>query len=189
MLQLNFKHILNYETRTLQLHNYTSFSGKKLNLSTEQLQNRNFRQVYFNECLKTKPFYSENRNILKSRNFLTHNVNKSKGNTNNKYLSSNCSSKLYNKNRSLNNASQMVSTFGFIHSRNFSTNPVAAETLGTLSKYLQGTPVTLFQDILLWIHSSTGLPWWATIIINALALRVIFIIPRSEEHTSELQSR
>lgn len=41
------------------------------------------------------------------------------------------------------------------------------------------TPVTFIQDSLVWLHTYTGLPWWATIILATSLLRLTISLPLS----------
>ncbi|XP_033213596.1 uncharacterized protein LOC117170704 isoform X2 [Belonocnema kinseyi] len=99
---------------------------------------------------------------------------------NQNFLSFNLKNGFENRNRFFNDSRPILSNFGperrNFSVRNFSSSSTA-ETLETVSKYLEGSPVDWFQNLLLWTHSTTGLPWWATILINSVALRICFITP------------
>lgn len=41
----------------------------------------------------------------------------------------------------------------------------------------ESTPVGLAQDLLLYVHNSTGLPWWTTIILATVLLRTVVTLP------------
>lgn len=52
------------------------------------------------------------------------------------------------------------------------------ETVTTIWKSISNsTPVAYLQDGLVILHDSTGLPWWATIILSTVALRSIVTLP------------
>jgi hypothetical protein len=55
------------------------------------------------------------------------------------------------------------------------------ETFGAWSRvYLwlsESTPVGCAQDLILYVHSSTGLPWWTTIILATVLLRTVVTLP------------
>ena len=41
----------------------------------------------------------------------------------------------------------------------------------------ESTPVGCAQDLLLYVHNSTGLPWWTTIILATILLRTVITLP------------
>jgi hypothetical protein len=41
----------------------------------------------------------------------------------------------------------------------------------------ESTPVGCAQDLLLYVHNSTGLPWWTTIILATVLLRTVVTLP------------
>lgn len=55
------------------------------------------------------------------------------------------------------------------------------ETLGVWTRVFlwlsESTPVGYTQDFLLFVHNSTGLPWWTTIILATVFLRTVVTLP------------
>lgn len=65
------------------------------------------------------------------------------------------------------------------HSRNFSTQPFVEFTQRLYIGISESKLVAIFQDLLLTVHSTTGLPWWATIIITSVLVRSAITLPLS----------
>ena len=100
---------------------------------------------------------------------------------NGKCLTYNFTNRLENRKGLLfSNPNPILSNFGAcsknIRVRHYSSSSTV-EILESVSKCLEGSPVDWCQSLLFWTHSTTGLPWWTTIIINSVALRFCFVTP------------
>lgn len=56
------------------------------------------------------------------------------------------------------------------HTRSFSA-------AGIYTSLSNSTPVAVFQDGLVHLHDTTGLPWWATIVLSTVLLRSVITLP------------
>ncbi|KAF7987164.1 hypothetical protein HCN44_011498 [Aphidius gifuensis] len=66
-------------------------------------------------------------------------------------------------------------------SRNFSDFPTQQAPIvkvdGFLKVLVDSAPVEFCQNSFIWLHSYSGLPWWATIMVTTFALRSLITLP------------
>lgn len=58
-----------------------------------------------------------------------------------------------------------------------SVESFAKSQSGLFRSISESFPVECFQNLVLTVHDSTGLPWWATIVCTTVALRTIITLP------------
>lgn len=76
-------------------------------------------------------------------------------------------SSLYNKNNN-----------GCLRSSNRSVTSVSSVTFPTWFMALSNsTPVAYAQQFVITMHEFTGTPWWATIMLSAVTLRLVITLP------------
>lgn len=67
-----------------------------------------------------------------------------------------------------------VKNLNEIQKRNFSYQSYIGDIWSALSN---STPVAYLQNGLIYLHDTTGLPWWATIILSTFILRSFITLP------------
>jgi len=50
---------------------------------------------------------------------------------------------------------------------------------GIFKTLSESVPVNVAQDSLMWLHDSTGLPWWSVIALSTIMMRTIVTLPLS----------